>query len=122
MIWRKKKIWAFKGFWPLETRWDDSSNLFVKDAHSSYDVLFSLTPLKIKGIPKWFCHQSITNQKKIKKKSKYKTIFSKNGLRHPLYTKIHPILSKCDNVIVNIKIYMLWPQKKLCENFHKYEK
>ncbi len=26
---------SFKGFWPLEARWDDSSNLFVKDAHPS---------------------------------------------------------------------------------------
>jgi hypothetical protein len=59
---------SFKGFWPLETRWDYSFNLFVKDAHASYDMLFSVAPLKIKGIPKWFCHQSITNQKKIKNK------------------------------------------------------
>ncbi len=41
-------------------------NLVVKNSHSSFDILFSLSPPQMCTQPNWLCHQSITTKVNIK--------------------------------------------------------
>jgi hypothetical protein len=73
---------SFKGFSPLETRWDYSSKFSCKKIHIHLLTFYFLCHLlKCAPSPKWLCHQSITD------KTKYETTLFKNDYDHSSCTK-----------------------------------
>ncbi len=95
---------SFKGFCPLETKWNYSS---------SKKIHIHLLTLKKKSSPPQMCTQpQVTKPTKQKMK-----LFFRKMIMASIIDKIHVIHLKCNNVIEKIQVHMWWQVFLLVWNF-----